>query len=149
MEPDRQSPSTDPPTTAGVNTSGTGVEGTGLVPSDTGNASGRSTPDLPEEGPNHSHTPRQLSRSEPSASRVAYLRQRYKDCQISEEATKLLLASWRQKSSRTYDLLFGKWASWCSERDCDPISCPIGEVINFLAHLFEQGYQYRSINSYR
>ena len=149
MEPDRQSPSTDPPTTGGVNTSGTCVEGTGLVPSDTGNASGLSTPDPPEEGPNHSHTPRQLSRSDPPASHVASLRQRYKDCQILEEATKLLLASWRQKSSRTYDSLFGKWASWCSEQDCDPISCPIGEVINFLGHLFEQGYQYCSINSYR
>ena len=34
------------------------------------------------------------------------------------------------------------------ERDCDLISCPIGEVINFLAHFFEQCYQYRSINLY-
>ena len=33
--------------------------------------------------------------------------------------------------------------------DCCPVSCPIGEVINLLAHHFEQGYQYRSINSYR
>ena len=80
MEPDRQSPSTDPPTTDGDNTSDTGVEGTGLVPSDTGNASALSTSDPPEEGPNHSHTPRQLSRSDPPASRVAYLQQRYKDC---------------------------------------------------------------------
>ena len=77
-----------------------------------------------------------------------YLRQHYKDCQVSEGATKLLLASWRQKSSKTYDLLFGKWVSWCGERDSDPVSYPIGEVINFLAHLLEQGYQYRSINSY-
>ena len=30
-----------------------------------------------------------------------------------------------------------------SERVADPISCPIGEVVNFLAHLFEQGYQYK------
>ena len=89
------------------------------------------------------------TRSNPNTSRVGYLRQRYKDCQISEGATKLFLASWRQKSSKTYDSLFGKWISWCSERDCDPISCPIGEVVNFLAHVLEQGYQYRSIHSYR
>ena len=36
-----------------------------------------------------------------STSHVDYLRQRYKDCQVSEGATKLLLASWRQKSSKT------------------------------------------------
>ena len=53
----------------------------------------------------------------------------------------LLLASWRQKSSRVYDSLFGKWVSWRSEQDSDPVSPPIGEVINFLEHLFEQGYQ--------
>ena len=78
-----------------------------------------------------------------------YLRQRYKDCQVSEGATKLLLVSWRQKSSKTNDSLFGKWVRWCCERDSDPISCPLGKVVNFLADLYEQGYQYRSINFYR
>ena len=67
------------------------------------------------------------------------------DCQVSEEAdTRLLLESWRQKSSKSYDSLFGKWVSWGSERDCDPISCSIREVVNFLAHLYQQGYKYRS-----
>ena len=107
------------------------------------------TPDSPEEGSGHSNTPGQPPRGGPPTGHVGYLRQRYRDCQISEGATKLLLASWRQKSFRTYDSLFGKWVSWCGEQDCDPISCPIGEVINFLAHLFEQGYQYRSISAYR
>ena len=51
--------------------------------------------------------------------------------------------------SKTYDSLFRKWVSWCSEWESDPVSCPIGEVVNFLAHLFEQDYQYRSINAYR
>ena len=41
------------------------------------------------------------------------------------------------------------WASWCSERGSDPISGDIGEVVNFLAYLFQQGYQYCSLNSYR
>ena len=60
----------------------------------------------------------------------------------------MLLASWRQKSSRSYDSLFHKWVVWCGGRDSDPISGPISEVVNFLAHLFKEGYQYRSLNSY-
>ena len=48
----------------------------------------------------------------------------------------------------THSLASGS-ARWCCERDSDPISCPLGEVVNFLADLYEQGYQYRSINSYR
>ena len=57
---------------------------------------------------------------EPPTVRVDYPRQRYKDCQVSEGAMKLLLASWRQKFSKTYNSLFRKWVSWCGERDCDP-----------------------------
>ena len=49
---------------------------------------------------------------------------------------------------KSYNPLFGKWVGWCSERNADPISCPIGEALNFLSHLFEQGYQYRSLNAY-
>ena len=45
--------------------------------------------------------------------------------------------------------MFTKWASWCSERDSDPVLLDVSEVMNFLAHLFEEGYQYRSLNAYR
>ena len=78
-----------------------------------------------------------------------YLRERYRGKHLSGEASKLLLASWRPKSSKSYDSLFAKWASWCSERGSDPITGDVSEVVNFLAHLFGQGYQYRSLNSYR
>ena len=120
-----------------------------MVPCATGDVNTHTTLDPPEEGYDSGHTPREPPRGNPTSSRVGYLRQRYKNCHISEGATKLLLASWRQKSSKTYDSLFGKWIGWCTERDSDPISGPIGEVVNFLAHLYVQGYQYRSINSYR
>ena len=80
---------------------------------------------------------------------MAYLRKKFSDSSLSEEASRLLLASWRTKSSQSYDSHFRKWLSWCSERGSDPISGSIGEVANFLAHLFEQGYQSRSLNAYR
>ena len=94
-------------------------------------------------------TPRSDARCDTPASRVDYLRGRYRECQLSEEASKLLLASWREKSSKSYDSLFRKWLSWCNERNSDPVSGPIGEVVNFLADLFKKGYQYRSLNAYR
>jgi hypothetical protein len=80
---------------------------------------------------------------------VEYLRRRYKDQQLSEKATELMLASWRAKSSKAYGSQFQKWIGWCSKRGADPISCPIGEVVNFLADLFSQDHQYRSLNTYR
>ena len=60
-----------------------------------------------------------------------------------------MLASWREKSSKTYESQFQKWTSWCDARSIDPISCPIGDVTNFLAEIFSERYQYRSINAYR
>ena len=38
---------------------------------------------------------------------------------------------------------------WCQLRDRNPTTSPIEDVINFLAYLHKEGYQYRSLNSYR
>ena len=92
---------------------------------------------------------RESARDNPTTSRVAYLRQHYSDKRISGEATELLLSSWRQKSAQSYDSLCKRWISWCTERSLDPVSGPIEDVVNFLAHLHTKGYQYRSLNSYR
>ena len=80
---------------------------------------------------------------------MAYLRQRYSSQNLSKQASDLLLSSWRQKSSQSYDSLCKRWISWCSERNSDPVSGPVEEVVNFLAQLYEEGYQYRSLNAYR
>ena len=85
----------------------------------------------------------------PPASRMAYLREKLSGSSLSEEASRLFLASWRAKSNQSYDSHFRKWISWCSERGSNPVSGPIAEVANFLADLYEQGYQSRSLNTFR
>ena len=89
------------------------------------------------------------SRDNPAPSRVEYLRQHYAHKRISGEATELLLASWRRKSSQSYNSLCKKWISWCTGRGLDPVSGPIEDVVNFLPHLYAEGSQYRSLGSYR
>ena len=89
------------------------------------------------------------TRNNPSVSRVACLRERYRVSQLSTEASNLMLASWRTKSSQIYESHFGKWACWCAERGHDPISGPVADVANFLAHLHDEGYQSWSLNAYR
>ena len=46
-------------------------------------------------------------------------------------------------------MLFTKWSGWCAQRNRDPITGPVEDVINFLAQLFREGYLYQSFNSYR
>ena len=131
------------------NPGGTGVENTSLVPQATGHAGGLSIEDCNPGGGNHSANTREQTSSGATTSRLEYLRQRFQNQSISKEGTELLLASWRQKSSQSYDSLFRKWVCWCNQRYSDPVSGPISEVVNFLAHLYKDGYQYRSLNSYR
>ena len=84
-----------------------------------------------------------------SSSCMAHLRKRYRDQQLSDDDIALLLNSWRAKTNKSYDSLFGRWHRWCSERSFDPFSGPIKNIANFLAHLYKEGYQYSSINAYR
>ena len=67
---------------------------------------------------------------------------------FSSEASSLMLASWRDKSNSNYSSSIAKWARWCHQQGRNPLSGPITDVINFLADLSAQGYQYQSLNSY-
>ena len=117
LEYDRTGPIPGP-STAGVHCSrGTSVEDTTMVPTSSAHAhctslSDQTQTDNVESGP---------SESIPPASRVAYLRERYRDQELSEEATSLMFKSWRTKTNRSYDSLFRKWH--CS-RDSNPFSSP-------------------------
>ena len=82
-------------------------------------------------------------------SRLAIVRDQSRSGGLSEGASRLLESSWRNKTKSTYESLFKRWDSWCQERDRNPIRGPVADVLNFLAELFDQGYQYRSLNAYR
>ena len=129
--------------------SGCSLERPAMVSGSLEHALGVSSTDssTPQPGPESSGTG--STEVDPPASRRAYLREKFSDSSFSEEAADLLLPSWRTKSSQSYDSHFRKWISWCSARGSNPISGPVAEVVNFLAHLFKQGYQSHSLNAYR
>ena len=149
MVADQQSSSTGTGSENLHHTGGTSMEITAVVPQAAGHAN-RLPPEDSDGGRRDlSNGSQQHASREPTASRLEYLRHRFKNQQISEEGTELLLASWRQKSAQSYDSLFRKWVCWCDQRNSDPVSGPISEVINFLANLYKEGYQYRSLNAYK
>jgi len=51
------------------------------------------------------------------------------------------------KPTVNYNSQFAKWASWCKQRNRNPIVVPVEDVVNFLAQLFKR-YKYRSLFSY-
>ena len=125
------------------------LEDTDLVPNNPENVQGFPTGYTTRNQLNPADTPPGNARCHPPTGRVEYLRRRYREHHLSEKATELMLSSWRENSSKSYDSQFQKWLNWCSARSVDSVSCPVGDVVNFLADLFEQGYQYRSLNAYR
>ena len=146
---DCQSPITSKEPSSPGNSCSSGLEGPTLVSSPAGNAIRLSTTDssLTESAPvgiRHGS-----DGSSAPASRLAYLRQKFRHNNLSESAKELLLSSWRSKTSKAYDSHFRKWLGWCTERGCDPISGPVFDVANFLAELHSQGYQTSSLNAYR
>ena len=80
---------------------------------------------------------------------MAIVREKCRSGGLSAEASQLVSASLRSKSTSSYESLFRKWNSWCMEQSRDPTKGPIADVVNFLAELFHQGYQYCSLNAYR
>ena len=38
--------------------------------------------------------------------------------------------------------------SWCNEWGTTPVHQPIQKIVNFLAHLFSEGYKYLILNAY-
>ena len=149
MELDRQSPVESTEGTSGnTNSDNSHLAISGMVPN-TPRFANRLSQNLASGGNNSGDNRVSTARNSSQTSRMAYLKQRFESENLSEPASKLLLASWRTKSAQSYDSLFQKWVSWCAKRETDPIHGPVSEVANFLADLFEQGYQQRSINAYR
>ena len=145
---DRQSPCSDTQTRSRRASGGSSMEDTTLVCCVAEHAGGHSKPD-PKSGQPDDTSVRPSTSSGSTTSRVEYLWEKCKSQSLSGQATELLLSSWREKTSKSYDSLFGKWMGWCGEQHCDPFSGPVSHVVNFLAYLFENGYQYRSLNAYR
>ena len=60
-----------------------------------------------------------------------------------------LVSAWRNQTSSSYESAWRLWGSWCSQQEIDPFSASVQHVVNFLASLFADGKEYRTINVYR
>ena len=150
LGPDRQSPVTCIlPRSSRAGTSSTSLESSSMVPNAPPNAGQSASSYTTVNRHNTARVSEQSTRHHPTASRVGYIRQQCESSHLSQSATDVVLSSWRDKSTKSYNSSFGKWPRWCGERNRNPFLDPISDVANFLAELYEQGYQYSSLNSYR
>ena len=77
------------------------------------------------------------------------LRKRLAEEGISEKASDIIVSSRREGTLSTYSLDWNKCVSWCIEQDVDPVRCNVNWILDFLAFMFESGYEYRTICIHR
>ncbi|XP_044127310.1 uncharacterized protein LOC122921396 [Bufo gargarizans] len=68
---------------------------------------------------------------------------------ISAATQRLLDNAWAPGTRKSYRAAWRTWANWCVERDLDPVSAPVADLLLFLTSLFEAGKAYRTINLFR
>ena len=85
------------------------LESSSLVPSASANAGQRTTDNSTISRDNTVSVPEQATRHHTTASHVDYIRSRYESSSLLVLATDLMLSSWRDKSTKSYDSSFGKW----------------------------------------
>ena len=81
--------------------------------------------------------------------RLACVQQSLQSKGISSNASKLILAAWRPGTNSVYNSAWKKWHCWCIAKKVDPLYPSLADITGFLAHSFDEGLEYRTINTYR
>ena len=66
----------------------------------------------------------------------------------SEQASALILASWRKNTEAAYSCSWKRWQQWCSLHGFESVCASLSVIIEFLSSEFTEGKQYRTLNSY-
>ena len=114
----------------------------GRVPSITTQTSSAANRPLQQVAPSHTE-------GTATACRVESIRQRHSAEGISSRASELILAGWSKATNSAYQSSWQRWNRWCAGRRIDPFSCHVREFLDFLADLYEEGLEHRTVNSIR
>ena len=82
------------------------------------------------------------------SSRVANIRNSLGHQGVSNQATTLILSSWRKTTEDAYSCCWQRWEQWCTSAVYNSIHAPISAILDFLARQFADGKQSRTIKSY-
>lgn len=68
---------------------------------------------------------------------------------FSNKARTLLKSSWRAGTKQDYNSKYKRFSRWCNQREINVFSATVSQCADFLADLFHEGLQYRTISGYR
>ena len=129
--------------------SSTNMECSSVVPRPSGAFDQRPTTPSQERGLAHRPIQQIPPNGRSAISRLESVRRQHNDMGVSERSSKLIAAGWSTGTNTAYQSAWKRWCGWCAERKIDPLSCGVQPFLDFLADLFEQGLQHRTINLIR
>ena len=77
------------------------------------------------------------------------LREKMAGGKISERVNSLLRESRAVGTRANYDSAWKKFDSWCNEREINSFHCPLNEILEYLAAIFDEGREHSTINGAR
>ena len=68
---------------------------------------------------------------------------------FSQNVSDIQLSSWRKKTASQYESTWKAWSGWCSEREINPFSTTLENILEFLTDLFYKGSKFRTLGMYK
>ena len=85
----------------------------------------------------------------PTSLSLAALRRQGKEAGLSDRAAEFSAEAIRDSTRATYDSKLECFFKWCERISCNPSSASLGQVADFLIHLFDKGLSPSTIRLYR
>ena len=112
--------------------------------------------------PTPGHTPRQGRPSSPAGYEdissqgnqspiniMGHFRKTASQAGLSGRAAELSAKFLRSSTRCTYDSRLQYYFKWCSDKEVDPASAPVGKIADFIMHLFDKNLAISTIKGYR
>ncbi len=80
---------------------------------------------------------------------LSLIRQSLDKHDLSSSAKEILMASWRQGTSKQYKTYLDRWQAYCNEHHLDVFKPRLNNSIEFLVSLYNSGLGYSAINTAR
>lgn len=87
--------------------------------------------------------------SQPSVGCMPGVWQRFRNLDIPEETSRILMASWRVSTQKQYSTYQDRWFKFCSRKQIDSLHPSVNQVLDFLTSLYNAGLSYSTINTAR
>ena len=88
-------------------------------------------------------------KSDTTAQCMGHLGPKKSNQQVSERVAYLQTNSRALATRNSYNSAWKKFSRWCHEREADPIQCPLRDILDFLASLFDEKYSHSAIGNAR